>query len=188
MVTFKKALMFCAVALLLGGISVYGMNMIAPRESPKSVTVEGVNEELGLKLTMTLDKTVFQLGEPVNITFAITNISNETIRFIPRPGRGTDFLVYNETHSDVYLKSRFFGLPGTSSITLSPEESVGGKRQWKQVYNNHTWEEFEKGEHESPVSPGTYYIVGRSQICGINGQEIFPWITIETEPVEMIIG
>ena len=49
-------------------------------------------EKGNLELTMTLDKTTYSLGEPVNLTLTITNISTQTINFT-HTGLDFDFQV-----------------------------------------------------------------------------------------------
>jgi hypothetical protein len=55
-----------------------------PTSTPTATVASRGNGNL--ELTMTLDKTVYSLGEPVNLTLAITNISSQTINFTHRIG------------------------------------------------------------------------------------------------------
>ena len=70
-----------------------------------------------LELTMTLDKTSYSLGEPVNLTLTITNISNQTINF-EHTGLDFDFQVYNGTNNVVYQWSNFIAI--AQFITIVP--------------------------------------------------------------------
>lgn len=54
-----------------------------------------------LELTMTIDKFSYSLGEPVNLTLTLTNVSNQTINF-EHTGLDFDFQVTNGTNNLVY--------------------------------------------------------------------------------------
>lgn len=158
---------------------------------------EGINSQFGLKLTASLEKRVYPIGEPVNITMAITNISNQTVTYaIAHGGNRFDFRVYNSTMDNVYQWS-LWGVFAVhwDRITLEPGESlavgqIGGEfhthtgyRVWTQVCN--------KDEYAAlPVAAGTYYIVGQTgPIIEVNGN-YFPaeyLFRIETSPIEIAI-
>ena len=72
--------------------------------------VEGVNQTVGLQLTMTLQKTNYSLGEPVNMTFTMTNISNQTINLGQYADYRFGFIVYNDTNNSIYRTSLNFPL------------------------------------------------------------------------------
>jgi hypothetical protein len=137
-----------------------------------SDTVEGVNEQLGLKLTMALQKTNYSLGESISITLTITNVSNQTRNFGLGPDvNDFDFHVYNDTNSNIYwYSSRWVGSAIPLYIvfeTLNAGESLNCALVWQQT-----------------VSPGTYYIVGRVGPPFFYGENS----TMETTPVQITIG
>jgi len=141
-------------------------------------TVEGVNEQLGLQLTMTLEKTNYSLFEPINIHFTITNISNQTISLEHYVDPyDFEFWVFNDTNNIIY--SLIFPVytgyyEGAISVTsLNPEESLTGVLEWEQMFNNTV---------PNTVSPGTYYIVGQIGPIFLNG------LTIETTPIQIVIA
>lgn len=114
----------------------------------------------GLQLTMTLEKTEYSLGEPINITLTITNISNQTKNFGLGPDvNDFDFHVYNDTNSNIYwYSSRWVGSAIPQYIvfeTLNARESLNCTLVWQQTFSHRLDSE------ALPVSPGTYYIVGR---------------------------
>jgi hypothetical protein len=144
-------------------------------------TVEGANESLGLKLTMTLEKTNYSLFEPIDIYFTITNISNQTIYLDSYGGAFNmyEFQVYNDTNNSVwsqiypvYSYSLPTAEPDIVATALNSEESLTGVLEWEQLCNNTA---------PVPVSPGTYYIVGQIGPIFLNG-------TIETTPIQIVIG
>jgi len=139
---------------------------------------------LGFQLTMALEKTVFRLGEPIDITLILTNISNQTVEF----GLGVfnnfgfDFQVSNSTNSTVFQWSnRWSGLgvvipDGVLGETLSAGENLTQNLAWPQTCC------FSGDFDGYPVSPGTYYILGISGpiYYGTNS-------TIETTPIQVTI-
>ena len=142
-----------------------------------SVTIQYSNQSVAsggngnLELTMTLDKTSYSLGEPVNITLTITNISNQTINF-EHTGLDFDFQVYNDTNNVVYQWSNFRAIPQFIMIEpLSPGESISTNFTWLQTCN------FNAQVEGNPVSPGTYYIVGQTA----------PTYGIQTTPIQLTI-
>jgi hypothetical protein len=147
-----------------------------------SDTVEGDNEQLGLQLTMALQKTKYSLGESISVTLTITNISNQTIRFGLGPYNDFDFRVYNGTNSILYQWSdRWIGVAVYAHVlleTLNAGESLSENLAWQQTCYN-------SGLSEGvPVSSGTYYIVGR-----IGGPIYYPAnSTIETTPIQIAIA
>jgi hypothetical protein len=101
---------------------------------------------------MTLEKTVYKLGEPISIPLTISNISNQTIIFYESYWNDYDFHVYNDTN-DIYWDSasEIGGLipQSIALIPLNPGDSIACTLVWQQT-------DFSS----RPVSPGTYYIVG----------------------------
>ncbi len=146
-------------------------------------TVDGVDQQLGLQLSMTLQKTNYSLGEPVSILLTITNVSNQTVSFTLGPsGNQFDFHVYNATNSNIYWYTSIW-LGGVFPLflvleTLNPGESLSSSLVWQQTFSH----SLESGG--IPVSPGTYYIVGRI------GPPFFisENSTLETAPTQITIG
>jgi uncharacterized coiled-coil protein SlyX len=139
----------------------------------------------GLQLTMILEEKEYNLGEPINITFILTNISNQTKEFGLGPDvNDFDFHVYNDTNNDIndsyWYSSRWIGgfiLMYVIEETLNPGESLNCSLVWQQTFGNTASSE------GVPVSPGTYYIVGRI------GRPFFieknSWM--ETTPIQITI-
>ena len=124
-----------------------------------------------LELTMTLDKTTYSLGEPVNLTLTITNISNQTISFM-HTGLDFDFQVYNDTNNLVYQWSNFRAIAQFIAIVPLPAgESMSANFTWLQTCN------FNASVNGDPVSPGTYNIIGQTG----------PTYGIQTTPIQFAI-
>ena len=125
-----------------------------------------------LELSLTIDKTSYSLGEPVNLTLFITNISNQTINYT-HTGLDFDFQVINGTNNVVYQWSNFRAIAQfLAIIPLSAGESTSANFTWQQICNFNTQVE------GYPVSPGTYNIVG----------ETGPTYRIQTAPIQITIG
>ena len=125
-----------------------------------------------LELTMTLDKTTYSLGEPINLTLTLTNISNQTINY-EHTGLDFDFQVYNGTNNVVYKWSNFMGIAQfITNEPLLPGESKSDTFTWQQTCN------FNAQVNGDPVSTGTYYIVG----------ETGPTYGIQTTPIQLTIA
>lgn len=125
-----------------------------------------------LELTMTLEKTSFILGEPVNLTLTVTNISDQTISYV-HTGLDFDFQVYNDTNNLVYQWSNFMGI--AQFVTLEPLQagaSMSENFTWQQTCN------FNLQVNGDPISPGTYNIVG----------ETGPTYGIQTTPIQLTIA
>ena len=134
-----------------------------PSPTPKQVAD-------GLELTMTIEKTTYVLGEPINITLTITNISNQTINFT-HSGQDFDFLVYNDTNNLVYQWSKGKAFPMIVFIMpLNPQGNTTGTYIWQQTSNN-------QSNQDTPVSPGTYTIVGETGTT----------YALQTKPIQITI-
>ena len=124
-----------------------------------------------LELTMTLDKTSYFLGEPVNLTLTLTNVSNQTINY-EHTGLDFDFQVYNGTNNPVYRWSNFQAIP--QFIALEPlyaGASISANFTWLQTCN------YNAQVQGDLILPGTYYIVGQTG----------PIYGIQTTPIQLTI-
>ena len=135
----------------------------APTQTPTSTLPPTKTSSGGLELTVSLEKTVYNFAEPVNITLTITNISQQTVNFTST-GMNFDFIVYNDTNNLVYQWSYGQAFPAIAFIKpLEPGESVTATYVWPQTVKNSM-----TSTENVQVSPGTYYIIGKSnQIYGL---------------------
>jgi hypothetical protein len=177
--SLRGLVLLSAVTVLLSVSLVYSIRYeFTPKTNshPSSAPIAyGVSE--GLKVTLMLQKTEFSLGEPVNITLTVTNISNQTVGFEEFPSWWS-FLVYNGTNNGLYVWPRdsgrgvpFYG----TTVSLDPGIGFTDEAMvWPQMCNS-TVDRY--GAANSPVSPGTYYIVG--QYFGYN---------LQTTPIQITIA
>ncbi len=144
------------------------------------VMVEAVH--FPLRLTMVLNKTTFEFGEPVNMTFQIENIGNETLTFHYHGGADHfSFVVYDKSGSKVYEPDRAWLALYMPPTPVPPGLALVTQDTWYQQYNPifRGWDEDPLYEYRK-VSPGTYQIVGLFISHTLN-------FTIETPPVTITI-
>jgi hypothetical protein len=175
------AIVLASVAIiLLGGVS---LSLFPAQQTQKSNSEPGPilqnpnqplasGESGNLELTMTVDKTAYGLGEPVNITLTLTNISSQTINFT-HTGLDFDFQVYNGTNNVVYQWSNFQFIPQFITIEPLPAGgSISANFTWMQTCN------FNAQVQGDPVTPGTYNIIGQTG----------PTYGIQTTPILITIN
>ncbi len=153
---FVKVILLSVLIMQLGFGAANSSGYVAkPKDimTPSS-TVIGVNETAVLKFTVQVEKAVYSLGEPVNITFTLTNISNQTIIF-PMAAWTFDFQVLNDTNHLIFQYSTSQIFPKVIwDMPINPGENLTDFLVWPQMCNTTA---FTAGV---AVSPGTYYIVG----------------------------
>jgi hypothetical protein len=169
--TFRKVILLSVLTVLLSVGLVYALSYeFKPQNSLQTLpTARAINDKF--QLTVTLEKTEYSLGEPINITLAVVNVSNQTIDF-PYSRGSFDFWVYNDTDNGIYRWSSFRAWPQILiTLHLDPGEGFTRVLAWRQTCNE-TW--FSEG---APVSPGIYYIVGQAS-------HTFP---LQTTPIQVTI-
>jgi hypothetical protein len=171
--TIKTLTLLIALTVLVGIGVVYALSFVFTNYTIKTEssthiipTANGTDD--GLELTMKLEKTNYTLGEPINITLTIKNISNQTINF-GYSAWAFDFRVYNDTNHEIYQWSSFRIFPQIIVDTpLGTGESLARGLVWQQTCNRTMFSE------GVPVSPGTYDIIGQSG-------------TLQTTPIQISI-
>ena len=190
--SFKKVFAFSVVAVLLGAIGVYGINVITssnlpetPQSTPKS---SFVLQSPPLELTTELEKTEFQLGEPITITVSLTNLGNETLvinfaKHVPINISGSwmevtyQFRVYDENGTKILLYPGVH-LMSVKTVTFDPGETISVPFVWTQWYHR-----FPSGSIEQ-ATPGTYKIVGETVGFSVEG---FSGYLLETPSITITI-
>jgi DNA-binding transcriptional ArsR family regulator/uncharacterized coiled-coil protein SlyX len=151
------------------------MTLLNQTQTPMA---QGNNDEL--QLTMTLEKPLFRLGELIDITLTITDITNQTVSF-NHFDDWWNFLVYNITNQGENGLATWvhMTIPHGEYTTLSPGMNVTESLSWPQTCNA-TLDQY--GLPIDPVSPGTYYIVGMYDDFGRS----FDY-NLQTTPIQIII-
>jgi hypothetical protein len=121
--------------------------------SALALRIQPVKADEQLELTMTVEKTDYYVGEPINVTLTVTNISNQTITF-EYWAKTFDLLVHNDT-GYIYQWSKFGAHPFVIvDLSLDPGENITRVLTWPQTCNDTAMSQ------GSPVSPRAYYIYG----------------------------
>jgi len=157
--SLKNTLILCVVVTLAGLTVVWGLNSVTHRDASTPVEVETTYGPV--KLTMILEKTTYRLGEPVNITLTITNISNETtLLYLTYPCK-TNFMVFDKSSEPIfeYFRSRIWPA-ATCEVVLDSGESLTQTLTWNQLEIDN-FPPFDSRQ----VQPGTYYVVGQIGPC-----------------------
>jgi len=131
-------------------------------------------------LTMSLNKTVFNLGEPVNITLILRNIGTETLTLYFTDGNERPvYTVYAENGTEVYTLQRAY-----PQVHVPDEMRSGGgtcwSYEWRQVARVFLgWDHYPPFVSEQ-VPAGKYRVIGFfiSDTLGI---------TVETPPAEITV-
>ena len=152
-------LLVVIVVLLTFAVVLSGRSITKTLPSSPSPTVAATGSAGSLKITLTLLKTVYNLGEPVNLTVTISNISGQTVNFT-HTGLDFNFQVYNDTNSLVFQWSNFRAIPQFVAIEPFPAgTSMSQNFTWLQTCN------FNASVIGDQISAGTYFIVGQSGLA-----------------------
>ncbi|MEW6221947.1 MAG: BsuPI-related putative proteinase inhibitor [Candidatus Hadarchaeota archaeon] len=159
----SKLVVVGLVAVCVAGIFLTAV-LFKGGQGPKSENIgnsENVGEnsasiiENGIKLTLTLSKTGFNLGENIPMNLTVQNIRAENVSLEFSSGYQSDFIVYDTDFNKVcaWSDGKMFIMSFTG-FGLGPGENRSWVWDWDQkVYNNQT------GEY-SPIAPGEYYLRG----------------------------
>lgn len=149
-------LILCAVVALIGATVILAL---------KTMTYEGESTPVEVKTTygpielkMGLNQTMYKLGDLVNITLTVTNISNETILLSYWQPPKVDFAVCDISHQIIYVHSQNLVVPHILvGEILNSGESFSQTFEWRQLEMD-----FSPPYESRQVQPGAYYIKGRT--------------------------
>jgi hypothetical protein len=122
---------------------------------------------------MSVEKTVFKVGENVNINVTLTNIGNQSVD-IGVDAWLLDFIVSDSMSGLIYQNSQEGAMPQIiGNWTLQPGQNITRDYVWGQIYS---------GPNPGPaVSPGTYYIAG---VCNFEPTLCYAF---QSDPIEILI-
>jgi len=145
------------------------INQPSNETNTASDALEAEATQYPFRLTITLNKTKFSLGETVNITLRLRNIGNETKYLLV--GRDVvSCIVYDEANSTVWNEIyHLVFIAARLSKRIDPGEEIVFESYWKQT-----------DDSKVKVPPGTYHIVG-ALYCG------YYIIKIKTPPITITI-
>jgi hypothetical protein len=187
--SLKTMAFFSIVVIFVSATVTWGLKTLTYSEVFNLVDVETTYGPI--KLTMRLDKTSYRLGEPVNITLAVTNISNETVLLGFSVFCKTNFVVCNKSYQTILNYFSSVGwLDIGGEVVLDSGESLSQTLTWDQLEIDN-FPPF-ASRH---VQPGIYYIKGQIGPClhYVGSLEEYDplkctdFIKIETQKIEIEI-
>lgn len=153
--SLKNMLILCIVVALVGATVTLALKAVTYKEESTPMEVKTTYGPIELK--MGLNQTVYKLGDLVNITLTVTNISNETILLSYLCPPKVDFAVCDKSHQIIYVHSQATYWPDvTVGKILDCGESFSQTFKWSQLEMD-----FSPPYESRHVQPGTYYIIGR---------------------------
>ncbi|WXG42572.1 MAG: hypothetical protein WED04_00435 [Promethearchaeati archaeon SRVP18_Atabeyarchaeia-1] len=149
-----RALLVLALVVGVGMVCAFGFGVKQP-SATTPLAAERVDGQGEISFTIAVQKTTFWVGEPVNITFTVTNICDHNVTLVGS-ALMFGFTVYDLSNNIVYVDGAFLAVPSVLwGIPLSPGESVTAVLIWPQTCNQTLWNPW-----GVPVQPGRYFIVG----------------------------
>lgn len=146
-----------------------------PVPNPPTITQETAIKG-SLELTLSISKTSYKVGEPVNAIFVITNSGNQTLDLNIGPvcyflqmynGNGTQ--IYDNHHEPLPMH--------LTDTELSAGANVTETIVWTQVNDINPL-------YLTQVSSGIYFIAGTLKITTVDFSQSY---IIQTEPLEIVI-
>lgn len=137
------------------------------------------------KLTITLERSTYTLGEPVNVTWILTNIGEENATLYYSCERSLDFIILDENFNHVFWYGLHMGrfLVELPPLSIAPGDNITLVGVWSQIYDD-----IEVGFEVRPwvikfkqVPPGTYYVFG------IFESPTYNYTKLETPPLRITI-
>ena len=168
----KKSLkkLVCAGIVTLALTACAKANLV----NPNSVVEDGI------EYYMQTDKSVYDLGENVEILYRVTNVSENPvdIGMVLRGGGWCDFFVTDDDNTDIWQWMRVMPPADWEMLHLEPHEFRERQIIWDMISDNAT--PFDRSD-DYPVGPGSYNITGELVLDG--GYERVPVsVSIEIIP------
>jgi len=119
----------------------------------------------GIKYYMQTDKSVYQLGEEVEMLYRVTNLTPNPVDvgyILNCEDAWTHFMVTDDDESDIWQFFRVIPPCGYTMFSLAPYESRECQRVWDMTNDNGTLEP----DDDFPVGPGLYNIAGELELDG----------------------
>lgn len=172
MISSRAHALFMLAVIVAVGMLTTSCLIAKPSTAHTRPVTEIVTEQDGLRFTMALQNNTFKVGEPINITFTVTNIGSQTITYW-RSEPEFDFRVYNLSNNKLYQWTLFKMFPMIIwSTSLNPGDNVTSVLVWPQTCNQTVY-----NNEGVPVSPGQYFIIG-----------FFVKFGLQTSPLQVNIG
>jgi len=113
------------------------------------------------KLKITLEKTTYKLGEPVNVTWILTNISDENVTLYNSIDWVFDFIIRDKDFNHVFQWSCDYGvlLVVLPFPPIAPGDNMTFTGKWRQTYDGSNIYPY-YGLGGKNVPSGIYYVFG----------------------------
>jgi hypothetical protein len=161
----KETITFAIVLVIALGLFIYAINYFLSQQS--QLSKESTYKTKDLLFTIRMKETSYSVGQPIDLTMEVRNISNDPVVMKFDNNLECDFFVQKEVNllfakvpMGVWRYSASIGMkPQRHSITLQPQETKLYNAKWDQ-----------KDFNGRQVKPGNYIIAGAINIAGQNTQ------------------
>ncbi len=147
---------------------------------PLNFSAQAEATKYPFKLAISLEKTMFKLGEPVNVVWTLINIGEENITLYNSRDDPLDFIIRDENFNHVFKYRAYYGvfLVVGPVAQIAPSDNITFTGTWKQIYDNAL--ESRNPVRFRSVPPGIYYVSGFFESATYN-------LTLETSPIRITI-
>ena len=142
----------------------------------------------GIEYYFQTDKSVYDLGENVEILYRVTNVTENPIYIgmvLNCEYGWCNFIITDDDNTDIWQHLRVIPPCGFRRFHLPPHGSKEYQRSWDMISDNGTFGDY---DDDYPVGPGLYNIMGELRLDG--GYERVPVsvsIEIIPEPVTLLL-
>jgi hypothetical protein len=119
----------------------------------------------GIEYYLQTNKSVYHLGEDVEILYRITNVSEDPLEIagiLNCEYAWSHFVIRDSNNTGIWEYIR--GVPpcGWTTLHLDPHECKEYQKTWNMINDNGTW----KKDDDFPAGPGSYNITGELELDG----------------------
>ncbi|HEV2472122.1 MAG TPA: BsuPI-related putative proteinase inhibitor [Chthonomonadales bacterium] len=124
-------LSYAVPALLLAGLLIGGCGGSGPANPP---VISASRQYTGISFQVSADRTRYSAGQPVALTFTVSNVSQGAITFTFNDAERFDAVVTSSAGTAVWQVSKEFDFgQAFGSTTLAPGQSASYKVAWNQA-------------------------------------------------------
>jgi hypothetical protein len=148
--------------------------------SPITFSARAETTRYPFKLTLTLERTVFTLGEPINITWTLTNVGEKNVQLYLSVDDYPDFMIRDENLNCIFGFSRYTFLAAfwAPDKPIAPGDNITRVKAWGQINDGNG---LSRQMWFKQVPPGIYYV------SGIFTSPTYA-MTIETQAIRITIS
>jgi len=174
---FSKSLSYQAVVVSV--IFFMLLNAILPLDS----SLQTHANKYPFKLTIALKKSTYDLGEPVNVTWILTNIGEENVTLYNSRDDPLDFVLRDENFLHVFRYRSYYVVAMVlyPFAPIMPGDNLTIIGVWEQIFDQGFVETEPGFWRPRQVPPGTYYLTGVFSSATYN-------VSLETPVLKIEIG